>query len=201
MFWTETLRQLGLFGDDELQGCNKVCDLVAFSKKHFPECDSNFHRQFAFLTHRASQCFLSPLLVNRFGSIDAAKVPTLDWLDSVGSLETIARSTRSGVGGKPDGAVRTRRVPDWYTAYCHTGRYQEMKQRAEQWWLDYMGELTCSENARHEYEVMHHRDYGRVGEGDEFRFLVPKCNECHNQMRARGPALPEFVPEAVKKWL
>lgn len=202
MFWTDALIQRTLWGDPEVQASSTIRHLVAFAKEAFPKADCNMHRQVAFLTHKASQEFLSPMLRQRYGSLDAAKIPTLDWLNSVGSFETFARSTRHSVNGSAAGpAIEMRAVPGWYRAYCGTDRFQDMKARAEQWWRDYMGDLTCSENARHEYQVMHHRDYGSLGSADEFRCLVPKCNECHEMMRLRGPSVPKIMPNEVKKWL
>jgi hypothetical protein len=168
----------------------------------FPNEDANFHREFAFLEHEATIKFLRPILVSHFGTLESAKEPTLDWLlAGVGSLETYARSTRNGGLSSEPAKLTRRRSPDWYTEYCASSRFRDMKERAEASWREYMEALTCCMNARHEYQAMHHRDYGRLGEGDEFRFMIPLCHECHEHIRARGPGIPSVASEAVKQWL
>lgn len=203
MFWTDALIQKTLFGEEEFQVSSTVSQLIRFAGEAFPSCDSNFHRSVAFLTHNETQRFLRPMLVNQFGGLDAAKLPTLEWLERIGSLETFARSTRNGCGesnGKPVGIAK-RGMPDWYVKYGKSDRFADMKARAEQFWREYMGEIHCSVNARHPYEVLHHSDYGRLGEADEFRFLVPLCNDCHCGVTSRGPNVPSSVPESVKQWI
>jgi hypothetical protein len=191
-----------LFGEDEVVSSSCLSRLVAFAEDQFPNCDSNFHRQFAFLSHAATVNFLSPLLVRRYGSLDDAKIPTLEWLEKVGSFETIARLTRDGKPTCSKPASLTRKgVPAWYQQYCKSDRFHEMKNRAQQFYQEFMGELHCSVNARHPFEVFHHSDYGRLGMGDEFRFLVPYCNDCHCSISARGPNVPASIPEGVKQWL
>lgn len=201
MFWTESISQLMLFDDPRIVSSDVVSRLIAFAQQEYPDADSNFHRQFAFLTHEATQNFLSSMLVCKYGSIDNAKQPTLDWLDAVGSFETLARRTRGGCAESDPCRLTKRSVPFWYGDYCKSSRFKDMKSQAEHWWRNYMGELTCSENARHEYQVMHHRDYGCLGQADEFRFLVPKCHECHSMIRLKGPAVPQSASDEVKKWL
>lgn len=201
MFWTECLVQRTLFAEDEYRTSSTVSELIRFAEEAFPGEDANFHRSFAFLTHQASQAFLRPLLLSYYGSIDEAKVPTVSWLEELGSLETFARSTRAReCNGKATNICQSR-TPAWYTSYCNSGRYADQKAQAESFWRDYMGELHCSVNARHEYEVLHHSDYARIGEGDEFRYLVPLCHACHLSINARGPKVPSAVPESVKQWL
>jgi hypothetical protein len=201
MFWTDTLVQHTLFGEVEYQSSSTVSELIRFAEEAFPDCDCNFHRHVAFLTHQATQQFLRPLIVCGYGGLDEAKLPTLEWLESLGSLETFARSTRSREGnGKPAKLTKIG-TPDWYRRYHATEHYQQVKTQAEQFWLSYMGELHCSVNARHSYEVMHHSDYARMGEADEFRYLVPLCNDCHASVSARGPRVPAAIPEGVKQWL
>jgi hypothetical protein len=201
MFWTESLMQRTLFGDPEYQSSSTVSQLIRFAQEAFPQCDCNFHRHVAFLTHQSTQQFLRPLVVCGYGSLDAAKVPTLNWLESIGSLETFARSTRASENnGKPASLVKLS-TPEWYRRYHATDHYKQVKCQAEQFWQSYMGDLHCSVNARHQYEVLHHSDYARMGEADEFRYLVPLCNDCHASVSARGPRVPAAIPEGVKRWL
>jgi hypothetical protein len=204
MFWTDALVQKGLFGEDHIEVSSSITRLVKFAEEAFPDCDSNFHRTVAFLTHNETQSFLRPMLVARFGSVDAAKLPTIDWLESVGSFETLARSTRNGAGAiGPSGlAGKKRGVPEWYEKYLKTSRFADMKRRAESFWTEFMGgTIHCSVNARHSVECWHHSDYGRLGEGDEFRFLIPLCHACHASVTGRGPNLPSATPEGVKQWI
>lgn len=202
MFWTEVIRQRMLFEQfDEYVATERIANLIAFSEENFPENDQNFHRQFAFLTHRATQQFLAPLLRDHFGNLDSAKVPTLEWLDTLGSFETFARSTRSGNGESKPAAIKIRSTPEWYAKYCATARYRGMVSEAEHSWTTVLLRLNCAVNSRHEYQVMHHCDYGRLGEGDEFRCMIPLCNDCHASISARGPRLPAEMPEGVKQWL
>lgn len=201
MFWTEIIRQRTIFEQDEYQSSSAISKLIALAEEAFPECDQNFHRQFAFLTHEATQNFLAPLLKDRFGNLPAAKVPTLEWLCQLGSFETFARSTRNGIVGSSPAQMKIHRTPEWHSRYCGTSRYREMVKRAEESWLNVAPSLTCLVNSRHCYEVMHHSDYGRMGEGDEFRYMVPLCNACHASISARGPRLPSVPPEAVKRWV
>lgn len=102
MFWTESLIQKTLFGEDEYRSSSTVSELIRFAEEAFPDCECNFHRHVAFLTHEASQKFLRPMLTSQFGGLDNAKVPTIKWLEDLGSLETFARCTRAKEGnGKP----------------------------------------------------------------------------------------------------
>jgi hypothetical protein len=204
MFWTEAIIQRGLFGADEFHVSSCIARLIKFAEEEFPDCDSNFHRMLAFLTHNETQNFLRPMLLRQFGTIDAAKMPTIEWLESLGSFETFARSTRSGSGAEgPSGLTyKKRRVPDWYASYVESDRFLVMKCQAKEFWHAYTCEmLHCSVNARHPVECWHHSDYGRLGEGDEFRFLIPLCNDCHASVSARGPRIPAAIPEAVKQWI
>lgn len=202
MFWSEHFLQHSLFDESPLvvASCN-LSELVRFAEQTFPNETSDMHRYVAFLTHQATQNFLGPMLVAKFGSIDDAKLPTIAWLETVGSFETIARLTRVKEGRCSVVKTKRRRTPDWYGLYNKSQRCHEMKKRAEDHWCKYMGEIHCSVNARHPYEVMHHSDYGRIGEGDEFRFLVPLCNECHASVSCRGPRIPAAIPEGVKQWI
>jgi hypothetical protein len=201
MFWTETLAQLTLFGGVEYESSSTVSELIRFAEDAFPECDSNFHRHVAFLTHEATQRFLRPMIVSTYGTLDSAKMPTLEWLESLGSLETFARSTRAKEGVTKPASLRKCTTPDWYIKYHTTDHYSQVKAQAEEFWRSYMGSPHCSVNARHEYQVLHHSDYGRMGEADEFRYLVPLCNDCHASVSARGPRIPASLPEGVKQWL
>lgn len=201
MFWTERLVQRTMFDGDEVQSPTTISQLIKFAQDAFPCADINLHRQIAFLTHKATQNFLGPMLVRSFGSIDQAKAPTMDWLECVGSFETFARSTRHNDSNTAGAPVKKREMPAWYRSYKETDRYTEMKERANAHWSEYMGEITCCVDARHKFEVMHHRDYGRIGHGDEFRFLAPFCHGCHVSFSARGPRLDAVCPEAVKRWL
>lgn len=203
MFWTKALVQKTMFGSDEYRVSSNIRQLIKFAEEAFPGCDSNFHRSVAFLTHNETQRFLRPMLVNQFGAVDAAKVPTLEWLDRLGSFETFARCTRNGVGSETKCTISTtpRGVPAWYARYCKSQRFASMKDQAKMFWEEYMGTLRCSVNARDEFSVFHHSDYGRLGEADEFRYLVPLCNKCHCAVAGRGPNLPSSVPESVKQWL
>jgi len=205
MFWTEVILQLQLFEDDgKSQFSSSISRLIKFAEEAFPDCDSNFHRAVAFLTHDETQNFLMPLLICKYGSLDAAKVPTLEWLEKVGSFETFARLTRNGAGlTVPSGlASKTRGTPAWYNSYIRSDRFTDMKRQAECFWNSFTGgALHCSVNARHDMECWHHSDYGRLGEGDEFRFLIPLCNDCHASISARGPRIPAAIPEAVKLWI
>lgn len=202
MFWTDVERQLGLFDEGEYRSSTCIRHLMRMAVDHWPDADPNFYRQFAFLTHEATQNFLGPMLVNRYGSIPQAKVPALAWLDELGSLETFARATRQGEESNGRSARLTpKAVPRWYKDYLQTERFREMRERAIEFWRGYMGSLTCTENAGHPFEAFHHRDYDRLGEADEFRYLVPKCHECHNVMRRMGPCLPANPPAGVKQWI
>lgn len=204
MFWTNALIQLGLFGDDEVEVSSSISRLVKFAEESFPDDDANFHRQVAFLTHNETQKFLRPMLISWFGSLDAAKVPTLKWLESVGSFETFARLTRNGSGtsGSSGLSGMRRGMPSWYEIYIKSTRFTNMKIQAQEFWNTFMGgNLHCSVNARHAVECWHHSDYGRLGEGDEFRFLIPLCDDCHASISARGPRIPAAIPEAVKQWI
>jgi hypothetical protein len=99
-------------------------------------------------------------------------------------------------------ASKKRTTPEWYDRYCKSARFDSMKDQASMFWREYMGgNLHCSVNARHPFEVFHHSDYGRLGEGDEFRFFIPLCHECHCGITSRGPNVPSSIPEAVKQWL
>lgn len=202
MFWTESTIQYGLFGDDEQCISSNISKLIAFAESEFPDADQEFYRQFAFLSHDATVNFLAPMLKNRFGTLDEAKVPTLNWLNSLGSFETIARRTRNGCDSnpKPCGIVK-KRVPEWYERYCKSDRFNYMKQQALTFYNEFMGGIRCAVNGRHEFEVFHHTDYGRLGCADEFRFLVPYCKECHCSIGVRGPNVPSAMPEAVKEWI
>jgi len=203
MFWTETLRQLTLFGQDEYVSSDTVSRLIRFAEQAFPDCDANFHRHVAFLTHSASQNFLRPMLVYQYGSVDQAKQPTLAWLDSLGSLETFARSTRASDAIGQPANLRPLRMPAWYQQYLKSDHYRSVKKEAEMFWTGrvYMGSMRCSVNARDPYEVLHHSDYGRLGEADEFRYLIPLCNRCHASVSARGPRITATMPEGVKQWI
>lgn len=204
MFWTDAIIQQCLFGDDVIEVSSSISKLVKFAEELFPDCDPNFHRQVAFLTHNETQRFLRPMLVSEFGSIDAAKVPTIDWLERVGSFETFARLTRNGAGmNGPSGIGNKKRsIPEWYDRYLKSDRFADMKRQSKEVWGELMASgLHCSVNARHEVECWHHSDYGRVGEGDEFRFLIPLCDGCHQNVSARGPRVPGSIPEAVKQWI
>jgi len=201
MFWTECLIQRTLFGEDEYQTSSTVSQLIQFAKEAFPGCDCNFHRHVAFLTHNGTQRFLRPMIVSKSGNIDDGKVPTLEWLESLGSLETFARSTRGGNENTKPSPLQKIGPPEWYRQYHATEHYSLVKEEAERFWLGYMGKLHCSVNARHEYQVFHHSDYGRMGEADEFRYLVPLCNNCHASVSASGPRIPAAMPEGVKRWL
>ena len=203
MFWTDALIQKTFFGEDEFQVSSTVSQLIRFAEEAFPGCDSNFHRSVAFLTHNETQKFLRPMLVGRFGGLDEAKVPTLEWLEKIGSLETFARCTRNGSASSEPRhvGIAKRGTPSWYIDYCKSDRFEDMKQRAGLFWKEYMGEIHCSVNARHPHEVFHHSDYGRLGEADEFRFLVPLCHECHCGVTSRGPNVPSSIPESVKQWI
>lgn len=205
MFWTKQVVQYTLDGREDPIGSDCVKQLIRKAREIFgDDCEQELHRQFAFLTHVATQSFLKPMLVKQYGSLDSAKVPTLDWLSDLGSLETFARSTRSDncEGGKSSGGER-RVLPAWYTKYLQTERWLETKKRAADFWMTFNMQdgLRCSINSRHECEEWHHADYGRCGEGDEFRCLVPLCNRCHGRIRIVGPAVPQNMPEGVKKWL
>lgn len=203
MFWTIHESQQMIDGTVEVYAPETVSELVEYAKQQFPHCDCNFHRQFAFLTHRATQSFLRPMLLRQFGSIDAAKTETLAWLDALGSLETLARSTRARDGKSRPSKCKPKPMPDWYVRYLRSGRYKDAKLSALQAWQSMSGskKITCSVNARHAFEVWHHRDYARLGEGDEFRFLTPLCKDCHASISARGPRVPAEIPEGVKQWL
>jgi hypothetical protein len=203
MFWTDALIQKTLFGEEEFQVSSTVSQLIRFASEAFPSCDSNFHRSVAFLTHNETQKFLRPMLVSRFGGLDAAKLPTLEWLERIGSLETFARCTRNGAGvsGGASPGITRRGTPDWYAKYCKSDRFEDMKKRALAFWQEYMGGIHCSVNARHPYEVFHHSDYGRLGEADEFRYLIPLCHDCHCGVTGRGPNVPSSIPESVKQWI
>ena len=202
MFWSEHALQHTLFGDGPVVvASDNLSELVRWAQQTFPHEESDLHRYMAFLTHESTQNFLGPMLIRRFGSIDDAKVPTLHWPEDVGSFETIARLTRDKDNDCTRITTRVRSVPDWYEIYNKSERCLQMKERAKEYWGKYMGSIHCSVNARHDYEVMHHSDYGRIGEGDEFRFLVPLCNDCHASVSARGPRIPAAAPEGVLKWL
>jgi hypothetical protein len=201
MFWTEILIQRTLFGSDEYRASSTIIQLIRFAEEAYPTEDCNFHRSVAFLTHAATQNFLLDLLVAKFGSLDAAKIPTMQWLYDLGSFETFARSTRAGVGGSSGLLHTKRRTPAWYVNYCQSDHFQLVKREAAHSWTEYMGGMRCSVNARHTFEVFHHSDYGRLGEADEFRYLVPLCNECHKGITGRGPNVPSAIPEGVKQWL
>ena len=201
MFWTELTRQLNLFSQAEYVGSSCISRLIAFAEKHFSEEDSEFYRRFAFLTHTASQDFLSPMIMSRFGTLDAGKEPTLLWLQAVGSFETLARSTRSSDGISMPAGESLRRTPRWYCDYLTTKRFRGAKIQAMRMADEQMGGITCAFNSRHSFQVMHHRDYGRLGQDDEFRYLTPYCHDCHRRMRVYGPAVPAAAPEGVKRWL
>lgn len=201
MFWSDHALQYTFFDGPVVVASDNLSELIRWAVDCYPDEPSDLHRRMAFLTHEATQNFLGPMLERRFGSLEAAKKPTLEWLADVGSFETLARLTRHKDGCCNDFVHRTCSMPKWYTDYHKTPRCIEMKVTAEQYWSKYMGELHCSVNARHPYEVMHHSDYGRLGEGDEFRFLVPLCNKCHASVSASGPRVPKYMPESVKKWL
>lgn len=203
MFWTESLIQKTMFGDDEYRVSANISQLIKFAEEAFPRCESNFHRSVAFLTHNETQRFLRPLLVQHFGGLDAAKVPTVEWLERVGSFETFARCTRNGAGSnnKCSLTARKKTTPKWYIRYCKSDRFLSMKDQARMFWDEYMGTLRCSVNARHSFEVFHHSDYGRLGEADEFRYLIPLCNNCHCAVCGSGPNVPASIPEGVKQWL
>lgn len=203
MFWTELVRQQNLFSEDEPIGSATVAHLIRKAVEIFPSDDQEVYRRFAFLTHVSTQKFLRPMLEKRYGTLDAAKEPTLQWLDELGSLETFARSTR---GDKCDGrsaSCNRRPLPAWYTQYLQTDHWKDTKSRAESLWLSStMNDgIRCSLNRRHDHECWHHSDYGRCGEADEFRMIVPLCDECHSKLGFRGPAVPQEIPEGVKKWL
>lgn len=204
MFWTELLIQKNFLEDvpDDYLGECTISKLIVFSEQVFPDEDANFHRRFAFLTHRETQRFLRPLLVSGYGGLDAAKLPTLDWLEGIGTFETFARSTRAKPNGdSPPARLVRRGTPSWYLNYLQSDRFQDMKKKAEDFWGEYMDGIHCSVNARDPYEVMHHSDYARLGSGDEFRYLVPLCNACHCGVTARGPNVPAAIPLGVKRWL
>jgi hypothetical protein len=202
MFWSEHFLQHTFFDESPVivASCN-LSELVRFAEQTFPNETNDMHRYIAFLTHEATQNFLGPMLKTRFGSIDEAKVRTIAWLEEVGSFETIARLTRSKDSCCNTVNTRARSHPQWYVLYNKTDRCAEMKRSAEVYWREYMSELHCSVNARHSYEVMHHSDYGRIGEADEFRYLVPLCNDCHASVSVRGPRVPSAAPEGVRRWL
>lgn len=202
MFWTEIVRQHRLFVDDDDHIASTcVSQLIAFAEEHFPGQGPEFYRRFAFLTHKATQNFLAPMLKARYGTLDGAKEPTMLWLREVGSFETFARSTRATDGVTMLARESVRKTPAWYVDYLGTARFRDMKHRAVHLSDEQMGGITCAFNSRHPFEVMHHRDYGRLGQGDEFRYLTPYCHECHRRMRVHGPAVPAAVPEGVKQWL
>lgn len=203
MFWTEHIAQLHLFDDgfDDVQKRTTISSLIAFAKMAFPSQPSDFHRHFAFLEHHATHVFLKPLVIQKFGSLDAAKEPTLTWLEECGSFETFARSCRNGLSASSPSNMTCKRIPEWYDRYLSTQRCQQMKSLAMSAHEELMGELTCAMNARHPFELMHHRDYGRLGEDDEYRFMIPLCDECHEHMRLRGPAVPADASGSVNRWL
>lgn len=207
MFWTTNLSQVDLFGQHESTASDVICELYKQALYQFGEnCEPDLYRQYIFLTHRATQNFLKPLLVKRFGTLDEAKIPTLEWLNSVGSLETIARTTRSDSTGQGCTPVPTeaRRVPDWYIKYLRTSRWDDVKRRASELWSNSHfqdGQMRCSFNHRHEFSEWHHADYGLVGSGAEFRTLVPLCSMCHKRLRIVGPAIPYQMPDAVKPFI
>lgn len=202
MFWSDHFIQKTFFDGDVIVASTCMSELMRFAKNEFPEMDSDFHRRVAFLTHEETQNFLGPMLTRRFGSIEDAKLPTLDWLESIGSFETLARLTRKKEEVEQEQVITRRKLPDWYQRYCKSTRFISMKDNAKMFWQDYFGgDLHCSVNARHEFEVFHHSDYARLGEGDEFRYLVPLCNVCHQVVSARGPRVSGAIPESVKQWL
>lgn len=201
MFWSVIERQMGLFGEDKYSSSETIARLIAFAKLHFPDENQNFHRRVAFLSHRASIQFLAPMLKGKFGDLDSAKVPTLEWLELAGCFETYARSTRESLPTAKPVNARPKSMPKWYLDYLKTSRSLEMKSRSESWHRSFMGELACSVNARHPYEVLHHRDYGAIGCADEFRYLTPLCHACHFSINARGPRPPAVMPQGVGKWL
>jgi hypothetical protein len=202
MFWSEHFTQKTFFDGDVVVATKCMSELMRFSKKEFPDMESDFHRRVAFLTHEETQNFLGPMLSRRFGSIDNAKMPTLNWLESIGSFETLARLTRKKDEAISPVTVKRRKLPQWYQQYCKSSRFISMKENAKMFWENYFGgNLHCSVNARHEFEVFHHSDYARLGEGDEFRYLVPLCHACHQVVSARGPRVSGAMPESVKQWL
>jgi hypothetical protein len=204
MFWTEALVQKTMFGQgDQYVVSANVTRLIRFAEEAFPDCDSNFHRSVAFLTHSETQTFLRPMLVQYYGGLDQAQKPTLEWLDRLGSFDTFARATRNdnSANGVCQSGIELRGVPDWYRQYLKSDRFESMCVQAEMHWSDYMGTLRCSVNARDPFNVWHHNDYGRLGEADEFRYLIPLCNDCHCAVGRRGPRLTAVVPESVKQWL
>lgn len=205
MFWTKEQTQYNLFGEGEPIGSDCIAKLIRKAREIFGgDCEQELHRRFALLTHVSTQAFLKPMLVAKYGSVDEAKTPTLEWLDDLGSLETFARSTRDSdcSNGQAAGGEK-RALPAWYTRYLQTDRWRHVKSEAESLWASAIMRdgLRCNINSRHGVEEWHHADYARCGEGDEFRCLVPLCARCHNQIRIVGPAVPQNIPEGVKQWL
>lgn len=204
MFWTKLQLQVTIEGDVVCVGTETVSQLLLFAETEWPDQHQEFWRRFAFLTHPATVTFLRTMLIDKYGSLDAAKEPTMNWLARIGSFETFSRGTRDDESvAKQRGPTgkQVRHVPLWYAEYLATDRWQSVKRQAEQWWRSTIGELSCIDNSRHPYEEMHHRDYGRLGSDNEYRFLVPKCRACHETIRLVGPSLPQECPEAVQRWL
>lgn len=207
MFWTDNIDQKLIDGEIESMAPDVIRILERQARQIFDEdTEQDLIRWYIFLTHSATQAFLKPMLIEKYGSVEDAKQPTLSWLKSLGSLETICRCTRAGqeCENPKTVPVRIRKVPGWYELYLQSDRWANVKQQAQQLWSKHIfidGQMRCTFNHRHEFSEWHHADYGLVGTGGEFRVLLPVCNGCHTRGRQSGPAVPAHMPEAVKQWI
>ena len=196
---------MNLFGEADLDpSCGVMARLFAYAKQQWPEWDDNEIRTFMFFEHPATQNFLRPLLIQEYGSIDAAKVHALNWLDELGTFETIARSTRFKATESAPARVTGGGMPKWYDKYLKSKRFQQVKIDAEVQWKQLVfvdSEIRCHWNHRHAFEVWHHADYTGIGTDLEPRLLVPTCHACHVRGGYNGPRLPHRAPAEVQQWI
>jgi len=207
MFWTDNLDQKLIDGEIESLAPDVIRILERQARQIFNEdTDQDLIRWYIFLTHSASQAFLKPMLVEKYGSVEDAKQPTLSWLRALGSLETICRSTRAGQDCENPKTVpaKKRELPDWYKRYLKSSRWKNVQQEAKELWQRHIfidGQMRCTFHYRHPFDVWHHADYGLIGTGGEFRVLLPLCHSCHCRGMFVGPSVSGQMPEAVKQWI
>jgi hypothetical protein len=203
MFWTTHEIQRLLF-DNGIEVNGETCIKALVQGFMETGSDADFARWQALLTHPASQSLFIPQWRSSGWTESEAKLRYVEWTETVGSLETYARSSRSNGNGSelPVTPIRLRRVPVWYEQYLNCEHFTQVKSLASVRWSEFSPcGICCAINSRHPHMEWHHADYGRIGSDDEHLYLVPLCDECHHIIRMKGPSLDAACPEPVRRWL